>query len=59
MSDESMLKIRSLESELRDRISENRELRQEAGRALRLIERGNIDSAITLLRRLSLSVTEK
>lgn len=54
-----MLKIRSLESELRDRISENRELRREAGRALRFIERGNVNSAITLLRHLSLSVTEK
>ncbi|MER7911508.1 hypothetical protein [Streptomyces sp. NPDC096068] len=59
VSVESLLKIRSLESELRDRISGSRELRQEASRALRFIERGNVDSAITLLRRLPLSVTEK
>jgi hypothetical protein len=59
MSDEQAVRIASLDSELRDRISENRELRREAGRALRIIERGDTDSAMTLLRRLSLSTAEK
>lgn len=53
MEDEQSRKIASLDAELRDRISESRELRSEIGRTLRLIERGDIDSATTLLRFLS------
>lgn len=47
------LKTASLTSELHDRIAENRQLRQELDRALRLIERGDMESATTLLRRLA------
>lgn len=59
MEDEHARKVASLNAELRDRIIENHELRREAARALRFIERGDLDSATTLLRRLSLSVAEK
>ncbi|GGX40860.1 hypothetical protein [Streptomyces noursei] len=47
MSDEQALKIASLDAELRDRINENREVRRGAGRALRFIEAGDIESAKT------------
>lgn len=50
---EHELKVASLMSELSDRAAENRELRREIGRALRMIERGDVESAKTLLRRLS------
>ncbi len=59
MEDEHTRKVASLNAELRDRAAENRELRREAARAVRFIECGDIESATTLLRRLSLSAAEK
>ncbi|MFD7109212.1 hypothetical protein ACFWAF_03345 [Streptomyces microflavus] len=44
---------------LQDRANENRELRCEAARALELIERGDVEQAKSLLRRISRSVTEQ
>ncbi|MET7795623.1 hypothetical protein [Streptomyces decoyicus] len=59
MSSDHSLKIASLNAELRDRASENRELRREIARALRLVEAGNIDSATALLRFLSRATTDR
>ncbi|MEV5283390.1 hypothetical protein ACFYMW_35675 [Streptomyces sp. NPDC006692] len=44
---------------LRDRMNENRELRRDAARALELIERGDIEQAKSLLRRISRTGTEQ
>ncbi|MDG9687840.1 hypothetical protein QC334_34795 [Streptomyces sp. DH18] len=44
---------------LQDRADENRQLRREAARALDLIERGDVEQAKSLLRRISRSVTEQ
>jgi hypothetical protein len=46
-------KLASLAAELRDRAAENRELRREIGRAVRLLEAGRVDTATTLLRHLA------
>lgn len=46
-------KIASLTAELRDRATENRQLRREVRRALELIEAGRVDTAATLLRHLA------
>lgn len=43
-------RIASLQAELRDRAAENRELREEAARAERFIEAGDVEAAKTLLR---------
>jgi hypothetical protein len=45
--------VASLRAELRDRVTENRQLRQEIHRALRLLEAGRVDTAATLLRHLT------
>ncbi|MGW7786034.1 hypothetical protein [Streptomyces tricolor] len=51
-------RIASLKASLADRASENRELRREIARALRLVEAGRLDAATSLLRFLSLSTTD-
>ncbi|MES9522446.1 hypothetical protein [Streptomyces capoamus] len=49
----------SLRASLADRAAENRELRREIARAVRLIEAGRMDAATSLLRFLSLSATDQ
>ncbi|MGC4925496.1 hypothetical protein [Streptomyces sp. DT117] len=44
---------------LQDRATENRQLRHDAARALELIERGDMEQAKSLLRRISRSTTEQ
>ncbi|MFF8618289.1 hypothetical protein [Streptomyces sp. NPDC015350] len=44
---------------LQDRADENRQLRREAARALELIERGDVEQAKTLLRRISCNATQQ
>lgn len=45
--------IASLTAALQDRAAENRQLRQDIGRDVELIDRGDIDQARSLLRRLA------
>lgn len=44
---------------LQDRANENRQLRREAARALELIERGDVEQAKSLLRRISRNVAKQ
>lgn len=52
-------KIRSLEAELRDRATENRELQRQIGQALHLLESGRTEQAVALLRLSSRRETER